>query len=141
MLGRLSNGKGNYLNFTDHEVAPDGSVLVAGKMAYAIANRDCVTVNDQVTPANGSFVAYFDNSFCRKLWIGFGNGGDGDSPPVVGLSGNKAVFMKKDLENCVLTEGDGETGNYLASFALGLQVPAADSLLTQVAHSRASRMP
>ncbi len=117
LFGRLvSNGKGNYLNFTDHEVTPDGSVLIAGKMVYAIANPDCVTVNDKIMPGNGSVVAFFDKSFCRRLWISFGNGGDGDSPPVVGFSGNKAVFMKKDLENCVLTEGDEETGNYLASF-------------------------
>lgn len=118
LLGRLSNGKGNYLNFTDHEVAADGSVLVSGKMAYAIANRDCVTVNDQIMPGNGSVVAFFDNTLCRRLWISFGNGGDGDVPSAVGFSGNKAVFMHKDLKNCVLTEANETAGNYIASFSL-----------------------
>jgi len=85
-------------------------------MAFAIASRTHIKVNGVTMPDAGKFAVFFNNDFCRRLWVTFGRVEKKDIHG--GISGNKAVIIAQDLQECVLTDGSDSLGNYLASFTL-----------------------
>ncbi|MBD3316790.1 MAG: hypothetical protein GF344_13465 [Chitinivibrionales bacterium] len=115
LLGRLSNNKGNTV--LPQALACDrrGAVYLGGKMAFAVANRDKVTINGRAMPGNGTFLAVFDGDFRRLLWITLGTDGD-----VVGVGawGSQCAVVTGETGRGVLTDGSDGEGSWLGVFPL-----------------------